>query len=99
MYRCNKPYAVEMDDGSIYVGCTSRSPKARFRTHKAGGKTSVGSVRRRGKRLRPDLSRGSQSEAALRARLLRDGYTVRGGRSRPFTGPTRRKRKRGKRRC
>lgn len=85
-----RPYAVELDDGSIYVGSSSSSPRARFRKHKAGGKTSVPAVRKHGKRLRPDLVNGASTEASVRRRVRKLGYKTRGS-SRPFNGPTRRR--------
>lgn len=76
--RC-RVYAVELGPREVYVGATRLSVRERFRQHKAGGKTSSGVVRRRGKRLRPDLSAGYSSEKKLAASLRSRGFKVRGG--------------------
>ena len=81
-------YVVDLGGGSVYVGSTSQSPRARLKKHREGGRTSVKSVRRRGKRLRPDLSRGAKSESGLIAKLKRAGYKVEGS-PREFCGPSR----------
>lgn len=78
--RC-RVYAVELGPKEVYVGATNKSARQRFRQHKAGGRLSSGIVRRKGKRLRPDLSRGFASETALAQSLRRKGYKVHGARS------------------
>lgn len=87
--RC-RPYAVELDDGSVYVGSTGRTPAERYAAHKRGGRTSVRAVQKHGRRLRPDLVGGAHTEASVRRRLKRRGYVVRGS-SKPFR-PSRGKR-------
>lgn len=75
--RC-RVYAVELGPREVYVGATRKSPAQRFREHKRGGLTSSGIVRRRGKRLRPDLVRGQSCERCAAKRLRAKGYKVHG---------------------
>jgi predicted GIY-YIG superfamily endonuclease len=87
--RC-RPYAIELDDGRVYVGSTARTPRERYATHKRGGRTSVRAVQKHGRRLRPDLVKGASSETEVRRRLKRRGVKVIGN-PKPFR-PSRRKR-------
>lgn len=75
--RCNV-YAVELGPREVYVGATRKSVRQRFQEHKRGGMTSAGIVRRRGKRLRPDLVNGATCERCVARRLRKAGYKVHG---------------------
>lgn len=92
--RC-RVYAVELGPREVYVGATRKTPAERFREHRAGGKTSSGVVRRRGRRLRPDLSRGFADEKQLAASLRRRGFSVRGATRRLSAGLALSKKSRG----
>jgi len=78
-------YAVRLSTGGVYVGDTGKSPSARLRAHKAGGKTSSGIVRRRGRQIVARRGPFATRAEALRAagELAREyrarGVVVRGG--------------------
>ena len=64
------------------------TPAERYRRHKAGGRTSVRSVRERGRGLRQDLVGRARNERELIANLRAAGYEVEGSPT-DFCGPTR----------
>lgn len=97
-------YVIELDDAvcqrttcqsrlsgkpHVYVGETKHTPEERFKTHLAGGFTSVPAVRKHGIRLRPRLYRNWRpcrsreesldAEARLAEKLRARGFCVRGG--------------------
>ena len=90
-----EPIPRDGDRTPVYVGETGRTPEARFKTHRSGGRTASGDVRRRGKHLRPDLyrhvpavgdpdARRAQEKAPLVERWLKEsleqrGFSVYGG--------------------
>lgn len=82
-------YIVELGPGELYVGSTRRSIAERYATHKAGGRTASGIVRRRGRRLRPDLTRPGETETQARRRLEAAGWRVFGSARPMHLGPPR----------
>jgi predicted GIY-YIG superfamily endonuclease len=83
-------YVIQLDDDPlwVYVGQSYHSPEDRFKQHRNGIRSSR-IVRRRGRKLRPELYRhrprytsreqALRAEADLAAELRRRGFRVEGG--------------------